>query len=151
MNNKSHKIFLIFMNLLRNLISSHHRDCLWPIVVCSVCASRVVKIKMHSLILWFIYCDISHAQSKPTEFRLGWCQGFFDRDLPSRSIVISRETWNTIRMHLKGAIWVCVIINQTIWVLRSALIPHDGDRITAGKTVCLHKKKWNCAKRSRSL
>lgn len=24
MNNKSHKIFLIFMNLLRNLISSHH-------------------------------------------------------------------------------------------------------------------------------
>lgn len=116
--------------MLRNLISSHHHQSLVAyaaaVVVpcCRSCSGENVflflltKIKMHSLILWFIYCDISVVVVRmPTEFRRGWCQGFCSAlrfchfCFRFRSFVFSRNTIPA-RMYLKGAIWVCAIINQ---------------------------------------
>lgn len=115
--------------MLRNLISSHHhrrRRRRWRsarLVV--VCASRVVKlkIKMHSLTPWFIFCDISHSTAQPSDCLrnifpvLDDVKDFSLKILSFVIILLNmwNETWSTNRMHLKGAIWVCVIINQPIW------------------------------------
>lgn len=76
MNNKNHKIFSYIYECWRNLISSHHRAAMY--VHDSGSGNSLTKIKMHSLIPWFIYCDISQQRKSACGIS-SWMSRIFTR------------------------------------------------------------------------